>query len=218
MTDAEELRVPITADDRDFNRKFDNVERRFEQAERKAKAAGGRSGGAFLGGFFGAAAGFVAGEVLSSGPVGTIFELFTNTILVGLLPLIIALLPALRNMAKGLQKAAQDATNFLNSGEGGEGDSLASLVAGGATLGGGLGLVVGSRLGPAGAAAAGAAGAAAGAGAGYIEYQRQQEFGPDYRNRRRVDAHDDDEQVGYWVGPVRVHSRRGDLYGPTVTG
>lgn len=186
MADGEGLKVPIEADNRDFNRKMDELERRFERAEKKGKKAGRSTGGSFFGAAaIGGAAGFVAGAVMHNPAVNSVTDLLINVLAAALLPVMQALLPVLQVLLPVLVKIGEKLGANLSGIVGLFGAETSAGILAGAVIGGKI-------AGPPGAVAGGAIGGAVTEGAHAVE---QLQKPPEEREMSQFGAN----WLGQWV-------------------
>lgn len=152
MVEAEGVSVTFTADDKDFNARLDNLEKRLGRAQEKAKKGGKSAGSAFFGGFAGGAAGVVAGGAMQTGPVNAVTDLLMNVLGAALLPLMQGLLPLLKQLGDASVQfgdwASKHPQATKTAAETAAGAYLGGKVAGpeGAVIGGAIGVQYSMKL------------------------------------------------------------------------
>lgn len=227
--EADGVHIPIEVDDKDFKAKFDELERRLEDFEKKAERKAKKKG-MFNAGIAGAAAGFVAGAVMNNPVVGGAADLLVAVIAAGLLPVITALLPVIEALVPLMVKLGEvvgGVVDFLVDKVGAEN---LGIIAGSTYIGGKIG-------GPAGAAAGTAVGTAAVGGKEWYDWlgrmnqplsqaeiqQAESRGGSVAQDGTRLVNGDGststvnrNEQVYIPLGPIMVPVNRDRLWGPEI--
>lgn len=115
MVETDGISIPVTADEKEFERTIRKVEQRqerFEKDAEKRSQRGGRKRGAFLGGAVG---GFV-GAAVSRTPVGDVLGQTVGQILtILLLPLIVALAPLIPKMLDAAISLSKGTTQLIDA-------------------------------------------------------------------------------------------------------
>ncbi len=230
MPETDPVKTTFEIDDRQVKAKFDEFDRRIAQSEKKGKSAG-KGGSMFMAAAVGGAAGFVAGAVANNPAVSSVTDLLINIIAATLLPVIVALLPAIEALSKVLVPIAEKLGVAIGAISNAVGPDLLANTAIGAYIGGRIAGVPGAVVGGGLAASGTVVGnwmeemnrplsgqemreAEKRAGGGFVAPDGTVLIGPG--GTERTVNHGETVMVPF--GPVMVPMNRDRLWGPDVIG